>query len=492
MTNFLSNLFNRQQPQTSTDPSMMQRISQALVGRPEQVIPSTEFSGAYSPLVNQVNAVNSDLSSLPQADRDLWNQTGYGNIHQNAAMGDTSNIPALQNAYENMGLQGGLNVVPATRGFIGDIQAGFRENAQTPFSVANLQPQEGRGGAFRAGEALGTIGRGIASPAGRALLTAGTIGALGGSPAQMAAYGGTAGLTNQQLKTQDQFYRNALQEQGIDTSNIRGYLNENMYKNYSLANYRSRGLDLRQQLGLLKDDTARAKTISAMLNQGTITPQDAKEQLALYGMNVDNLDISNQSKNAIMRAELLPYQQYALQTAPQIAMGQLGVAQGQLGLGQQRLGFEQYKFLNPQEKTQLDSKTKSQINENLATLSNIENGLNLIEKNPSAYTLAGKFLDPTILNRVDPKGIGTRTQIDNITAVYRKWLTGAQMSDQERISYERFLPAPGDNAQIVKQKLLGMQDAINRSTQILQGGQNLQPQQQGQSQQIGKYTVRVR
>lgn len=110
---------------------------------------------------------------------------------------------------------------------------------------------------------------------------------------------------------------------------------------------------------------------------------------------------------------------------------------------------------------------RKSLTENKTTLSNIEAGLKSLEQNPDAYSWLKGKLGSDITNRIDPKGIQTRTQIDNITAVYRKWLTGAQMSDQERKAYERFLPAPSDNYKIVKAKLEGMKGAIERSNDAL-------------------------
>ena len=107
------------------------------------------------------------------------------------------------------------------------------------------------------------------------------------------------------------------------------------------------------------------------------------------------------------------------------------------------------------------------LTENKTTLANIESGLKALDKNPDAYQWYKGILGADIANRIDPKGVGTRTQIDNITAVYRKWLTGAQMSDKERKAYERFLPAPTDNYNIVKAKLNGMKGAIERSNEAI-------------------------
>lgn len=110
---------------------------------------------------------------------------------------------------------------------------------------------------------------------------------------------------------------------------------------------------------------------------------------------------------------------------------------------------------------------RKSLTEGKTTLANIESGLAALEKNPKAYTFIKGVLPTDVTNRLDPEGVATRTQIDNITAVYRKWLTGAQMSDKERKAYERFLPAPTDNYNIVKAKLNGMKGAIERSNDAI-------------------------
>lgn len=110
---------------------------------------------------------------------------------------------------------------------------------------------------------------------------------------------------------------------------------------------------------------------------------------------------------------------------------------------------------------------RKSLTENKTTLANIESGLKALEKYPSAYGPARGLVPAKALNIVDPKGVATRAQIDNITAVYRKWLTGAQMSDQERRAYERFLPAPTDTREAVKAKLEAMKGSIERSNDAI-------------------------
>ena len=119
---------------------------------------------------------------------------------------------------------------------------------------------------------------------------------------------------------------------------------------------------------------------------------------------------------------------------------------------------------------------KKALTENKTTLSNIEAAMKALDENPNAYTWYKGKMGADIANRLYPKEVKTRTQIDNITAVYRKWLTGAQMSDKERLAYERFLPAPSDNYNIVKAKLQGMKESIERSNQALMENYGMTPQ----------------
>ena len=105
----------------------------------------------------------------------------------------------------------GISSNPRVGGLVPDIVAGFRENANTPFNPENLG--QNRGFAYRLGEGLGTAGRLLSSDIGRGLLTAGTIGALGGNGLEAVAYGATAGTLNNRLRNEDKIYRRAMLEQ---------------------------------------------------------------------------------------------------------------------------------------------------------------------------------------------------------------------------------------------------------------------------------------
>jgi hypothetical protein len=108
----------------------------------------------------------------------------------------------------------------------------------------------------------------------------------------------------------------------------------------------------------------------------------------------------------------------------------------------------------------------------------IGTALNTVDQNPDAYGFWKGMAPNDITNRADAKGVQARAVIDSVTAEYRKYLTGAQMSDKERKDYEKFLPNPRDNADIIRRKLLGMQTVI----QAREGLYDYAPQAQVQTQ----------
>jgi hypothetical protein len=142
----------------------------------------------------------------------------------------------------------------------------MRENFATGFAAPNLfddTTSDGRkkGFAYRLGEGLGTAGRFLESAPGRALLTAGAVGLAGGNGADMLAYGIQGGALNNRLRTQDRMYRDemlrnaysslinspefaamddeqkqaALNNLQNQVNNMRGYVTDDMYKNFVTA-----------------------------------------------------------------------------------------------------------------------------------------------------------------------------------------------------------------------------------------------------------------
>lgn len=168
-------------------------------------------------------------------------------LGQQAPSTDSIDMPSLQgvdtsNPYylENMGEQPIANITtsqsPRVGGLLPDIVAGYNENRNTPIGLNNFgdnQLSDGRnkGFAYRMGEALGSTARIADSPVGRGLLMAGVVGATGGGALPALAYGGMAGVGNQGYRMRDKFYRQQLADEGVNTSDIRGYLDDDIYKN---------------------------------------------------------------------------------------------------------------------------------------------------------------------------------------------------------------------------------------------------------------------
>ena len=441
--------------------------------------------GLFSKLINQVQNLPGQGLTLQER---LMGQEMPTNdsINMDAELlkGINTNTPEFR---ESMGLYEGeenpmasISVSNPKRvgGILPDLAKGYNENYATGFAAPNWgerQIDDGRqkGFAYRLGEGLGSVGRFIDSPIGRGLMAAGLNNALGYDNSLQE--GLTAAIGRQNAQTADRVYRNQLKQMGFgedELNNIRGNITSDMYKNIVSNAYKFRNLD--------QNSYVKMKTLyDRQLQQGIITPEEYKINVdalnnqyvnsQIQTMQAGNVQKSNQTRNTDMNEQLLPYKQYALQMSPQIAMGNLGIRQQMLPL---EMEYKQQQLESMRNKTSGDKATMKALTENNQTLADIDAGLQLIEENPQAYTWFKGKIGADAANRLDPKGVPARTQIDNITAVYRKWLTGAQMSDQERKAYERFLPAPTDNAQIVKAKLQGMRNSIERKNQVMLQGMN--------------------
>lgn len=218
----------------------------------------------------------------------------------------------------------GLTTGPRQGGFLNDVYKGYQENYQNSFNPNNLAPQH-KSWATRLGEGLGSVGRFIDSPLGRGLIAYGLNNALGYDDSVIEGLNAFIGRQNAQ--TADKIYRQNLANNGIDLSGIRGNVTSDIYKQVSNDLYRQQSLQAKRDIAEAKDNVSRARMIMTALNNGTITPQEAQIQMANYGVTLNDVQESNNTR-------LLPYKQYAMQVAPQVALGNLGVAQGNLALRQ--------------------------------------------------------------------------------------------------------------------------------------------------------------
>ena len=115
-------------------------------------------------------------------------------------------------------------------GFFSDAARGFNENYNNGFQLNNWKADSNKGIGTRIGEAMGSVGRFIQSPLGRSAIVGGLVGLTGGNPLEMLTYGAQTGVLNQQNRMKDNLYRTNLNNQGIDTSNINGYIGDDTFK----------------------------------------------------------------------------------------------------------------------------------------------------------------------------------------------------------------------------------------------------------------------
>lgn len=220
---------------------------------------------------------------------------------------------------------------PRVGGLLNDLKNGYNENRNTAFDVKNWDDTTqsngiAKGNAYRIGEGLGTIARGLNrgggvlgqglkkvgqfadTPLGRMAIMGGIVGATGGSGLEALAYGGTAGVLNQANRLKDRLYRDELNKLGIDTSNLKGYINDNTFKNISTQGINNMKMTNARDIAQAKDNRERAKMILDGVKNGTITPESASQQIRLYGITDADLTASNESRktDAIVETTLNP------------------------------------------------------------------------------------------------------------------------------------------------------------------------------------------
>lgn len=178
-------------------------------------------------------------------------------------------------------------------GFFNNLDKGVQENFRQSFTPQNWQPEKKALGE-RIGEGLGSLAR--------------TLGGWGGDAWIAGQYGLDKAMKRQSIRTNNDFYRNALEQQGVNTSNINGFINGEMYKNASLNNYRTNRLNMQQSIASAKDNTTRANMILKGFENGMLTEDEALAQLQYYGIDISELQPSNKTRNVQIKEDLLPHQ----------------------------------------------------------------------------------------------------------------------------------------------------------------------------------------
>ena len=173
-------------------------------------------------------------------------------------------------------------------GFFEDFGRGFKENATQGFNVNNLAPVQGKGLATRLGEGLGTLARFYDKPIGRMAVATGL--SMLTDEANPLGEGVKAYVGRQTNMTRDNVYRNQLKQMGMsedEVNAIPGIITDDIFKNYTLANYRNNMTNYRN-LKLDKDTYLKQQqNIYKMLDLGVIDSEEATRQMLALNEEYD-------------------------------------------------------------------------------------------------------------------------------------------------------------------------------------------------------------
>lgn len=306
-------------------------LSNALLGQPVQaqatLTPQAENNNAiadYQNYLKQNNYSDDVINGVPQG-------LNHGNkevadwINQyNSGIGAKNpiNIPKTQEEVQ-LAKSGLFNKLvapqettqqPAGRvgGIVPDAIKGFKDNLYNGYDANNWGENEidGRkkGFAFRAGEGLGTLARTLNSPFGRGLAIAGLAALAGGSGAEAAGYGLQTMVKNQQNVAADKMYRQSLIDnygyEPAQLNKIRGYINNDTFKNLvdsryksQLNTYRNKKLDQTSYIKMVQELDRLHKAGQLPDDAYLTTLQDLNRQYEGYGTyNIGDVDTSNDTR----------------------------------------------------------------------------------------------------------------------------------------------------------------------------------------------------
>lgn len=329
-------------------------------------------------------------------------------------------------------------------GLIPDLISGFQENYTQGFDVNNLVPQN-KGLATKIGEGLGTLARFYDKPIGRMAVATG-LAALTGNVNPMND-GINAYVGRQGNLTRDKAYRQNLVQMGFNEDKINsipGIMTDSIYENL-------------------------------------IKAKQLQEQQKYREMYLENQKIQNELMNQYRQDQLKAQElERAAQREDRAATRAL-TARGQnlnYDVAMRKLEADANK------ETAAERKEKTKLKQAQNTINMISKAKETVQNNPSAFGYVQGALGADVSNRLFKGGTQARSTINSVAAEYRKYLTGAQMSDRERLDYEKFLPSPKDNAKIINDKLNAMLDVISAREGIETTGNGVTN--------VGNYKVRVK
>ena len=307
-------------------------------------------------------------------------------------------------------------------GFFEDFGRGFQENATQGFNVNNLAPVQGKGLATRLGEGLGTLARFYDKPIGRMAVATGL--SMLTDEANPLGEGVKAYVGRQTNMTKDKAYRHSLIKMGVDEAQVNaipGIITDDVYKNWidalntqEMRKYREAYLTNQQEqnkiMNQFRRDQIKAREIERAEDRAD---KAATRALTARGQNL-NYDIAMRKLESEANKE-----------------------------------------------TAAERKEKAKLKQAQNTINMINKAKETVQNNPNAFGYVQGVLGADASNRLFKGGTQARSTINSVAAEYRKYLTGAQMGEKERLDYEKFLPSPKDNARILNDKLNAMLDVIS-------------------------------
>ena len=307
-------------------------------------------------------------------------------------------------------------------GFFEDFGRGFQENATQGFNVNNLAPVQGKGLATRLGEGLGTLARFYDKPIGRMAVATGL--SMLTDEANPLGEGVKAYVGRQTNMTKDKAYRQSLIKMGVDEAQVNaipGIITDDVYKNWidalntqEMRKYREAYLTNQQEqnkiMNQFRRDQIKAREIERAEDRAD---KAATRALTARGQNL-NYDIAMRKLESEANKE-----------------------------------------------TAAERKEKAKLKQAQNTINMINKAKETVQNNPNAFGYVQGVLGADASNRLFKGGTQARSTINSVAAEYRKYLTGAQMGEKERLDYEKFLPSPKDNARILNDKLNAMLDVIS-------------------------------
>lgn len=142
------------------------------------------------------------------------------------------------------------------------------------------------------------------------------------------------------------------------------------------------------------------------------------------------------------------------------------IAQAQLGVSQAGLSLRQQEFDFAKSKGKVPPKVLAGYNSNETAINQIDDAIKEIETNKGHLGLKNAAGD-AVMQRLDPKGVGVRAKVANITAVKRHDLSGASVTYKETPYLAPFLPNLTDEDEVAISKLRQLKEQfVNSNSQI--------------------------